>query len=133
MTPNFIYYVQGQEHIACQDCYPDKDWVTSMIEAGMLQETGETNKSCEFCGQESKDPVHYTYGNGSYGCLYDSCGATRTYQEAVNYFAQLFELGRTRKATLKRNSRLDLNNHKDGADYCEIQECNCGDISSHQE
>lgn len=134
MTPNIKYHVDHIEHVACQECYPDQDWVANMIEAGKFQEMGNTLEPCEFCGSEGdSDPVHYTYGNGSYGCLYDSFGVSDTYQGAVDWLTQLFELGRTRKATLKRNGYLDLNSRRDGADYCEINICDCGDIESHQE
>jgi hypothetical protein len=71
------------------------------------------------------DTSHYIGGSGEYGCLYDSCGVYKSLQDAVDGLADTFNLGRTRKATLKRYNHLDLHPGRDGADYCEITVCNC--------
>lgn len=68
--------------------------------------------------------THYHFGSGEYGCLYDNgpCFA-ETKEQAVESLADTFELGRTRKATLRRDNYLDLNPGRDGASYCEITVC----------
>lgn len=76
------------------------------------------------CNDCRKKHTHYIAMSGMSGCLPDSCNAYETYQEAVDALADMFELGRTRKARLFANNILKLN-PKDGADYCEIQICNC--------
>ena len=68
--------------------------------------------------------THYVYGSGEHGCLYDNCGATETFQDAVDSLAETFELGRTRKSRLLANRYLELR-PADGAAYCEISECSC--------
>lgn len=75
---------------------------------------------------------HYIYGSGEYGCLYDN-GPFLTFDldSAVESLAGTFDLGRTRKARLKRDMSLELNPAKDGADYCEIQECSCARPEEH--
>jgi hypothetical protein len=77
--------------------------------------------------------THYITGSGEYGCLYDSCGVYKTLSLAVDGLGETFDLGRTRKAKLKRYRHLDLNPGRDGADYCEITTCNCNDPWIHDE
>ncbi len=89
-------------------------------------------------------PTHYIVGSGSYGCLYDNGPhAHDTLDSAVDDLAQLFELGRVRRARLKADHYLDLDSarspieeaqgHRFGADYCEITECDCSEPWSHNE
>ena len=79
-------------------------------------------------------PKHYIAMSGSHGCLPDHCEVFETYADAVADLVQLFELGRTRAARLKKNSYLELVpspiESRDeefgwGAEYCEIQTCDC--------
>ena len=65
---------------------------------------------------------HYIAGSGSHGCLYDNCEVYQSHKDAVNSLADTFELGRTRKTKLRKESYLELGPN-DGADYCEITEC----------
>jgi hypothetical protein len=76
---------------------------------------------------------HYIVGNGEPGCLYDGCAVVRTLDDAVKYLSDMFNLGRTRRATLRRARYLSLNPAKDGASYCEIQHCNCAEPWVHDE
>jgi hypothetical protein len=76
---------------------------------------------------------HYIYGSGEHGCLYDNCGATATYQGAVDSLTDTFELGRTRKARLFADHYLELRPNKDGAAYCEITDCTCTRPWEHSE
>lgn len=76
------------------------------------------------CDDCRKKRTHYIAISGASGCLPDSCNAYETYQDAVDALTDLFDLGRTRKARLFANNILKLS-PRDGADYCEIQTCNC--------
>jgi len=75
---------------------------------------------------------HFIAGSGEHGCLYDSCHVYRTVQDAVDSLADTFNLGRTRKASLKRSRYLELN-PRDGADYCEITQCTCAAPWTHDD
>lgn len=68
--------------------------------------------------------THYIAMSGSHGCLPDSCNAYETYDTAINELADLFNLGRTRKARLFADRYLELTGN-DGADYCSIDSCQC--------
>jgi hypothetical protein len=74
--------------------------------------------------------THYIAMSGAHGCLPDSCNAYETYQAAVDTLADLFELGRTRKARLFTDRYLELK-PVDGAEYCEIVACQCTEPWSH--
>jgi hypothetical protein len=76
--------------------------------------------------------THYIYGSGMLGCLYDFCGASETLDEAVEALAANFDLGRTRKARLKRDRILTMK-PIDGAEYCEIKACHCSVPWGHDE
>ena len=76
---------------------------------------------------------HYICGNGEPGCLYDGCAVVRTLDDAVSYLSDMFSLGRTRRADLKRSRHLSLNSARDGAWYCEITACNCATPWVHDE
>ena len=67
--------------------------------------------------------THYHAMNGERGCLPDNNMFCETFEAAVDSLADLFELGRRRKAELKRNWYLELDPRRDGAAYCEITEC----------
>lgn len=72
---------------------------------------------------------HYIGGSGSYGCLYDYCsGACPSVTAAAEALAAVHELGSTRRRRLIRERYLDLS---DGADYCEIVECDCATPEQH--
>lgn len=78
--------------------------------------------------------THYIAGSGEYGCLYDQFSAYESLRDAVEGLAQIFDLGRTRKAKLKVYRYLNMNQRQDGADYCEITECKCEEgIEAHNE
>lgn len=71
--------------------------------------------------------AHYHAMNGEHGCLPDSCDTCDTYDDAVSILTDRFELGRRRKADLRRSGYLELNPRRDGASYCEIVACVEGD------
>ena len=77
--------------------------------------------------------THYIYGSGEYGCLYDNGPyLAESVEDAIESLACTFDLGRTRKATLRRDRYLDLNPRRDGAEYCEINQCDCDMLDDHK-
>jgi hypothetical protein len=70
---------------------------------------------------------HYHAMSGDHGCIPDNNTVCGTYQQAVDSLVDLFELGKTRAARLKKDGYLELtpypNNEPYGAEYCEIIEC----------
>ena len=102
----------------------------------------EDSPLCVRCGEHAdtgktdcapKPQKHYIVMAGLHGCLPNYCGSCETLQDAVEDLAQLSDLGRTRKATLKRDRYLELNMDRDGNEYCEIITCICGDPDSHND
>ncbi len=75
---------------------------------------------------EQKLKTHVRWGAGLHGCLFaDGPHAAESYNDAVNAAADTYELGRNRKAELKRSGSLELNLHRDGNEYVEINEFAC--------
>jgi len=75
--------------------------------------------------------IHYIAMAGLHGYLPNYCGASDSYAGAVDDLAFLHDLGRKRTAALKRDSYLELNLQRDGNEYAEIEECDCGRAASH--
>ena len=84
---------------------------------------------------------HYIAMSGNHGCLPDHCEVFETADDAVNDLVEIFELGRTRRATLARTWYLPLiptavEIRQDvcfGAEYCEIMSCGCATPSIHSD
>lgn len=74
---------------------------------------------------------HYIVMAGMHGCIPNYCGSCETYAIAVDDLADMHELGRTRKAKLRKEGYLELNLARDGNEYCEITECDCDHPYSH--
>ena len=77
--------------------------------------------------------THFIGMAGLHGYLPNYCGSFDNYNDAVNDLADLHELGKRRKAELKKNGYIELNIHKDGNEYAEIEECNCDDPECHND
>lgn len=69
--------------------------------------------------------THYVAMSGEHGCSPQFCCSCDTALGAVDALVDLHELGRRRRAELKRTMCLELNPRRDGAEYCEIVECSC--------
>ena len=76
--------------------------------------------------------MHYMYGSGRYGCLYDEGPhVAGSISDAVESLAFTFNLGRVHKARLERDLYLPLPlSLNAGADYCEITPCACDEGTS---
>ncbi len=96
-------------------------------------ECGAKVREEELCNCQEPAPKqpHYIAMAGLPGCLSQYCATHDTYQAAVDDLAQVHELGRSRKAQLKRDGSLELNLYRDGNEYCEIIKCDCADPSVH--
>lgn len=75
--------------------------------------------------------IHYVTQAGTDGTPAQTCWAHEKRKDAAEELAGLFELGRRRKAALRKEGRIELDLEDDGYGYCEIVECACGDIEAH--
>jgi hypothetical protein len=99
-------------------------------ECGCEVEQGE---SCNCTDPIEETPVtHFIAMSGSHGCLPDHCEVFETCADSVEDLTNLFELGRTRKARLAKFRYLELT-REDGAEYCEITECDCATPGVHSD
>ena len=90
-----------------------------------------------------KNKPHYIAMSGSHGCLPDHLACFKKYSEAVQDLIDVFELPRDGvKATeLRKRGYVELdeadwpgrNEHRYGAEYAEIQKCNCDHPEIHDE
>jgi len=84
---------------------------------------------------------HYIAMSGMHGCLPDHCEVYESYKDAVSDLVQLFELGRTREARLRKNSYLELTpnpveekqGQDFGAEYCQVETCDCDNPLVHSD
>jgi hypothetical protein len=76
---------------------------------------------------------HYITTSGSRGCLPDNCEAFDYFEDAVSYLSELFDLGYAEEEQLRTDKYLELDHAKYGAEYCDIEWCDCGNISIHQD
>jgi len=77
--------------------------------------------------------VHYIAMSGIHGCLPQYCASHSTIRDAVEDLATLHEIGKNRQRTLRHDLYLELNSERDGAEYCEIAECDCDDPDCHND
>jgi len=80
--------------------------------------------------------THYIAMSGDHGYMPDYCDVYPTADSAARGLAQLFELGKTKAAELKRNGYLEFNKRRYGwygAEYASIDACNCDDPGQHSE
>ena len=81
----------------------------------------------------SNTKVHYIGMAGFHGCLPQTCESYDSYEDAVEGLASIHDLGKNRTAQLKRDGYLELNLHRDGNEYAEIEECNCSTPDAHND
>lgn len=77
--------------------------------------------------------AHFIAGSGSRGCLFDAATVHPTYTQAVEELTSRFDLGRDRRRKLTRESFMELSPRRDGADYCQIEECDCAEPWTHDD
>jgi CO dehydrogenase/acetyl-CoA synthase delta subunit len=90
-----------------------------------------------------KNKPHYIAMSGYHGCLPDHLACFKKYSEAVRDLIDVFQLPRDGvKATeLRKCGYVELdeadwpgrNEHRYGAEYAEIQKCNCDHPKIHDE
>lgn len=87
--------------------------------------------------QYAKIKRHFIAMSGDHGCLPDYCDVFPEYQSAVDSLADMFSLGRTRKARLFADRTLELkpnfNEDSFGAEYCEVTTCDCDNPAVHSD
>ena len=76
---------------------------------------------------------HFIGMAGLHGCLPQTCDVYDSIRDAADSLASIHDLGKRRTAMLRRDLYLELNLHRDGNEYAEIEECNCGDPSRHSD
>lgn len=77
--------------------------------------------------------VHFIGMAGLHGYLPQTCDVYESQAQAAESLALIHDLGKRRTAQLKRDGYLELNLHRDGNEYAEIEECSCGDPSQHSD
>jgi len=90
-----------------------------------------------------KNKPHYIAMSGSHGCLPDHLACFKKYSEAVRDLIDVFQLPRygVKAAELRKCGYVELdeadwpgrNEHRYGAEYAEIQKCNCDHPKIHDE
>jgi len=80
-----------------------------------------------------ENKTHYIGMAGLHGCLPQKCEVYESYNDAVESLASIHELGKGRTRELKKNGYLELNLHRDGNEYCEIEECDCDTPEIHSD
>lgn len=68
---------------------------------------------------------HFIAMSGLRGCIPTDCEVFDDWQGAVDYLGDIFELDEDQRDDLREDCYLDLILHRHGADYCEIEECDC--------
>lgn len=92
----------------------------------MANVPGVKDSGCRDTCQHEKNKPHYIAMGGVHGCLPSHCEVYETWQEAVTALVDQYELGKKRARVLARDKALELNNKRDGNEYVEIVECDCG-------
>ena len=111
------------------------DAVSEAAEDGFLSPRDYHTSAYQYAlehGMLPARPIHYIAMSGSHGCLPDHCEIYETRDGAIEDLASLFGLGRRRIATLKRYGSLELG-RRDGAEYCEVTQCDCDDPAVHSD
>lgn len=97
------------------------------------------NKTAEIM-RDTSPPVprhvpktHYIALGGLHGCLPSHCEVYDSEQDAVSAMVDMYELGKKRSRVLARDLSLELNSKRDGNEYVEIAECDCGTPEVHND
>lgn len=77
--------------------------------------------------------IHWIGMAGLHGCLPATCDVYDSAADAAESMAQIHDLGKRRRAELRRDLYLELDIHRDGNEYIEITECNCSTPEEHSD
>lgn len=150
-TQIHTWFERDRQHVELRSKLDDKTilefWdeaVTEAVEDGFLNPRDYHQSIYDYArylGMLPRVMPHYIAMSGSHGCLPDHCEVFETYKDAVSDLVQLFDLGRTREARLRKNFYLELtpnpveeNQGEDfGAEYCEIEACDCDNLLVHSD
>lgn len=77
---------------------------------------------------------HFIAMSGTYGCIPDNIHVFEKRLDAVKYIIDIFELPRygSKAEDLRKTGYVELG-HDFGADYAEIEECNCSHPEIHDD
>lgn len=142
-TEIHTWFERDRAHVELRSKLTDQtivEWwdeaVNQAVEDGFLNPKDWHTSAYEYAKGRGMLPLvapHYIAGSGSHGCLYGQSSCHDTYTEAVRALSDLFELGRIRRARLNRDGNLELSLLRDGAEYCEVITCRCGNPADHQD
>ncbi len=150
-TELLTWFERDRAHVELRSKLDDKtivewwdDAVSEAIEDGFLESRNYHQTAYDYAKERGMLPrvqPHYIAMSGQHGCMPDHCEVFDTHGEAVEDLTQLFELGRTRKARLRKDSYLELtpnpveeNQGEDfGAEYCEVTRCDCDNPLVHSD
>ena len=76
---------------------------------------------------------HWIGMAGIHGYLPATCDVYESPKQAADSLADLHDLGKRRRAELRRDFYIELNIHRDGNEYAEITECNCDNPNEHSD
>ena len=77
--------------------------------------------------------LHWIGMAGLHGCILSTCNSYETANDAADALADLHEIGKNRRAKLKRDRYLELNPVRDGNEYCKIVSCDCDNPDQHKD
>ena len=77
--------------------------------------------------------THYIAMAGLHGCLPNYCASFETHNDAADSLASVHSLGRKRALVLRRDGYLELNLHRDGNEYAEVEACECTQQEDHND
>lgn len=77
--------------------------------------------------------THFIAMAGLHGYIPNTCQSYDTLDAAVDDLSTTHELGKKRRAALKRDLYLELNLKRDGNEYCSIETCDCATPEIHND
>jgi hypothetical protein len=150
-TELHTWFERDRAHVELRSKLDDKTIVewwddadSAAIGDGFLNPRDYHQTAYDYAKEHGMLPIvlpHYIAMSGQHGCLPDHCEVFESKKDAVQDLGQLFELGRTRAARLRKDSYLELTpnpieerqGEDFGAEYCEITECDCDNPLVHSD
>src|SRR6266404_7398863 len=150
-TELHTWFERDRAHVELRSKLDDKtivewwdDAVSEAVEDGFLDSRDYHQTAYGYAKERGMLPrvlPHYIAMSGQHGCLPDHCEVFESNKDAVQDLVQLFELGRTRAARLRKDSYLELipnpieekQGEDFGAEYCEIAVCDCDNPLVHSD
>jgi hypothetical protein len=150
-TELHTWFERDRAHVELRSKLDDKtiiefwdDAVSEAVEDGFLNPRDYHQSAYDYAKSLDLLPrvaPHYVAMSGMHGCLPDHCEVFESHKDAAEDLTQLFDLGSTRKARLRKDSYLELTpnpveesqDEDFGAEYCEITVCDCDNPLVHSD